>query len=107
MQSIAEEVVSSSGGGGKYITSGFSAYNGHSAIGFGIAGRGAVSSARPTAIGIGILQHYNEGSSNDYWIVDGTYSEFNARSGERGRVFIAEINDGVVDNPDYNACIVF
>ena len=34
MQSIAEEVVSTSGGGGKYITSGFSAYNGHSAIGF-------------------------------------------------------------------------
>ena len=32
MQSIAEEVVSSSGGGGKYITSGFSNYVGHSAI---------------------------------------------------------------------------
>ena len=35
MQSIAEEVVSSSGGGGKYITSGFINYVGHSAIGFG------------------------------------------------------------------------
>ena len=35
MQSIAEEVVSSSGGGGTYITSGFSNYVGHSAIGFG------------------------------------------------------------------------
>ena len=33
MQSIAEEVVSSSGGGGTYITSGFSNYVGHSAIG--------------------------------------------------------------------------
>ena len=35
MQTIAEEVVSSSGGGGTYITSGFSNYVGHSAIGFG------------------------------------------------------------------------
>lgn len=35
MQTIAEEVVSSSGGGGKYITSGFSNYVGHSAIGLG------------------------------------------------------------------------
>ena len=35
MQAIAEEVVSTSGGGAKYITSGFSAYNGHPAIGAG------------------------------------------------------------------------
>lgn len=33
MQAIAEEVVSTSGSGAKYITSGFSAYDGHSAIG--------------------------------------------------------------------------
>ena len=38
MQSIAEEVVSSSGGGGTYITSGFSNYVGHSAIGAGYSG---------------------------------------------------------------------
>ena len=107
MQSIAEDVVSSSGGGGTYITSGFSNYVGHSAIGFGLTGRGTVSNAKPTAIGIGILQHYKEGSSEDYWIVNGTRSEFDAYSGERGRVFIAEINNGVVVNPKYNACIVF
>ena len=38
MQAIAEEVVSTSGGGAKYITSGFSAYNGHTAIGFYYSG---------------------------------------------------------------------
>ena len=54
MQSIAEEVVSSSGGGGKYITSGFSAYNGHSAIGLARLRRQA-SPSTPYAMVLGTI----------------------------------------------------
>ena len=58
MQSIAEEVVSSSGGGGTYITSGFSNYVGHSAIGFGCNTYDAAYSA--VAIAIGIINSNSE-----------------------------------------------
>ena len=54
MQAIAEEVVSTSGGGAKYITSGFSAYNGHPAIGRGTLKLGA---ARYGGIGFGTLNN--------------------------------------------------
>ena len=70
-------------------------------------GRGDISGTKPTAIGIGILQHYDESSIEDYWIVEGTFCEFDSYSGDRGRVFIAEIRNGVVQNPRYGACIVF
>ena len=63
MQSIAEEVVSSSGGGGKYITSGFSAYVGHSAIGVGSINTNNISFETTMCI-VGIVDSYNIVSSN-------------------------------------------
>lgn len=54
MQSIAEQVVETSGGGGKYITSGFSSYVGHSAIGLAKIQRRA-SPSTPYAIVIGTI----------------------------------------------------
>ena len=55
MQSIAEEVVSSSGGGAKYITSGFSAYNGHPAIGLGWTSIWDSVTMDSSAAGVGII----------------------------------------------------
>ena len=55
MQAIAEEVVSTSGGGAKYITSGFSAYNGHPAIGFGWTN----SNGYVCAMAIGLIADMN------------------------------------------------
>ena len=85
MQSIAEEVVSSSGGGGKYITSGFSNYIGHSAIGIGLASYNPTTPANPTGdlmIGIGILKADNSDALN----VDGPfyYVEGLAKGNEDG-----------------------
>ena len=80
MQSIAEEVVSSSGGGGAYITSGFSNYVGHSAIGFG---DGDIDTDNfYEGIGIGVISsRYIRGST--YTIIDGTIygKEMNAIQG--------------------------
>ena len=61
MQAIAEEVVSTSGGGAKYITSGFSAYNGHTAIGFGSTD----FDRSDPAIGLGVIQT-DVRESNEY-----------------------------------------
>ena len=86
MQAIAEEVVSTSGGGAKYITSGFSAYNGHPAIGFGwTQDRYAAS-----AIGIGIIANdsiegvlyydYPSGMSSETYVIAGVLELYEASS---------------------------
>ena len=67
MQSIAEEVVSSSGGGGTYITSGFSNYVGHSAIGFG---QNTPSGYAYDCVGIGIITSYS--TIKGYICIQGT-----------------------------------
>ena len=82
-------MVSSSGGGGKYITSGFSAYNGHSAIGFGPKESGAKDML---AGGIGII-----GSESQYTIITGyIFSEYMAAGGdlrfEQGKIYLERTN---------------
>lgn len=55
MQAIAEEVVSTSGGGAKYITSGFSAYNGHPAIAMGWESDSGYIDSQWLRLGIGVI----------------------------------------------------
>ena len=79
MQSIAEEVVSSSGGGGKYITSGFSAYNGHSAIGIGYSYTSYTQSSKAYhSIIVGDIQ--SDGIINGYGFRIG-WSGFSSNTG--------------------------